>query len=83
MAILGKNVFKSLLKTKDKAHLGGSDDWASALSFGRDPGVLGSSPESGFLLNRESASPSPSAVPPACALWLMLALSLSLSLSVK
>ena len=34
---------------------------ASAFGSGHDPRVLGSSPESGSLLGREPASPSPSA----------------------
>ena len=38
-----------MLKT---GHLGGSVGEASAFSLGHDPGVLGSSPELGFLLNR-------------------------------
>ena len=57
-------------------HLGASVGWASALGSGRDPGVLGSSPVSGFLLSREPASPS--APNPAHAFSLSLSLSLSL-----
>ena len=51
-------------------HLPGSVGEASAFGSGRDPGVLGSSPSSGSLLGGESASPSLSAAPPACALSL-------------
>jgi len=46
----------------------GAPGWLSWLSVcsGHDLGVLGWSPTSGFLLSRESASPSPSVPPPAC-----------------
>ena len=39
------------------------------------PGVLEWNPVFGSLLSGESASPSPSAIPPACDLWLSLSLS--------
>ena len=44
-------------------------------SSGHDPRVLGSSPKSGSLLSGESASPSPSAPPPAFAFMHSLSLS--------
>ena len=43
-------------------HLGGSVGLASALGSGHNPGVLGSSPTSGFLLSGEPASPYLSAI---------------------
>ena len=42
--------------------------WLSAFGSGHDSRVLGWSSTSGSLLSKESASPSPSAAPPACAL---------------
>ena len=55
------------------------DAWAAesvkhlpSASSGHDPRVLRSSPELGSLLSGESAAPSPSATPPACALLLSL-----------
>ena len=61
--------------------MGGSVGEVSAFGSGHDPGVLGSSPASGSLLDEELAflSPSPSEPSPP----LMLSLSLSLSLSHK
>ena len=52
------------------AWLGGSVGWVSAFGLGHDPRVLGWRPTSGFLLSGEPTSPSPSAIPPACALSL-------------
>ena len=67
--ILGYLVF--LCKTVHLLeHLSGSIGEASAFGSGHDPRVLGSSPTSGSLLSRESASLSPCAPPPACALSL-------------
>ena len=45
---------------------------ASVFCSDRDPGVLGSSPGSGSLFSRESASPCPSPPPPALAYALSL-----------
>ena len=52
--------------------LGGSDGSLFAFSSGSKLGVLALSPMSGSLLSRESASPFPSALPPAHALSLSL-----------
>ena len=51
------------LKGTGVARLGGSVGEVSAFSSGHDPRVLGSRPALGSLLSRESASPSPSAIP--------------------
>ena len=61
--LVGKCVRKS-----GRERLGGSVHEASAFSSGHDPGVQRMSPLSGSLLSEEAASPSLSAVPPACAL---------------
>ena len=53
---------------------GGSVSQAAAFISGHDPRILGFSPESGFLLNGESAPPS---VPPPCSCLLLFMLSLS------
>ena len=60
------------LKTKQQGHLGGSDGSVSASGSGQDLRVLGSSPESGFLLSGEPASASASPLLPT-----MLSLALS------
>ena len=57
-----------------EGQLGGSVGYASAFGSGHDPGILGSSPTPspilGFLLSRESASPSSSTLHPASPLSL-------------
>ena len=50
-----------------RGHLGGSVCSVSAFGSAHDPGILGSSPTSGSLLSGQSASPSASAIPRACA----------------
>jgi len=42
-----------------QGRLGGSEHWASAFGSGHDPGVLGSSPASGFLLSGSLLLPLP------------------------
>ena len=64
-------LFSTICKKEcDLGRLSGSVGWVSALGSGHDPGVLGWSPALGSLLGGASASPSPSAAPPACTLAL-------------
>jgi len=63
------------LKTAFVGHLGGSVGYATAFGSDHDPGVPGSSPTSGSLLSRKSASPSDA--PPSHALSVSISFSLS------
>ena len=59
---------------RNQKNVYGAPEWLSrlrsAFGLGHDPRVLRLSPTSGSLLSGLPASPSPSAVPPACTLFL-------------
>ena len=61
------NEVRHLIKTSNRRKLGGLVSYVCAFISGHD---LGLSPMTGPLFRGEPASPSPSALPPACALYL-------------